>query len=72
MRLQEIARRAKAFGFQIEKPTSGSHWKLRRISDGKMYPIPAHNGLKTEVRSIYLDGFLRFAGLSREEFCDDC
>ena len=47
----------------------GKHpWKAQRKSDGKTYPIPAHNGLKTEISDEYIRGLCRCFGLDETEF----
>ncbi len=40
-------------GIPVEKPTSGSHWKAR-FPDGSVFPLPAHNALRTEISDEYL------------------
>ncbi len=40
-------------GVTVEKPKSGSHWKLR-FPDGSVYPVPAHNALRAEISDKYL------------------
>lgn len=51
-RLSRVKAVFAALGVHLEEPTSGSHWKL---NDGrKTYPIPAHNGLKSEVSDLYI------------------
>jgi hypothetical protein len=54
-------------GFRVEEPRSGSHWKVRGPG-GKSYPIPAHNGLKTEISEVYVRGLCRTFGLDEAEF----
>lgn len=55
-------------GVLLEQPKSGSHWMCRR-ADGAVrgYPIPAHNGLKTEIDDKYIRGLCRHFGLSEAE-----
>jgi hypothetical protein len=54
-------------GFSVLEPSSGSHWKIFG-PDGKMYPIPAYNGLKTEIPDKYIAGMCRAFGLDPAEF----
>lgn len=54
-------------GFRIEEPSKGSHWKIYG-PDRKMYPIPVHNGLKTEIPDSYIRGLCRTFGLDEAEF----
>ncbi len=53
-------------GGKVEVPTKGSHY--RAIRDDVMYPIPAHNGLKTEIGDVYIRGMCRALGLDFDEF----
>lgn len=55
-----------ALGGHVEKPKNGSHWKAYR-SDGRMYPLPSHNGPKGELPDEYLRGLARHFGISNEE-----
>jgi hypothetical protein len=71
VRLRELVARAKRHGIECEAPNSGSHYKFRRREDGKVYPVPAHNGMKTEIRDIYIAGFCRCFGLHRDQLVDD-
>lgn len=62
-----MARVASAFNIALEPPTSGSHWRFRG-QDGAMYPVPAPNGLKSEISDEYINGLCRAFGLVRSEF----
>ncbi len=69
-RLKAIARALKESvpGSEVQRPKKGSsHWKAIG-PDGKTYPIPAHNGLKTEIGDAYIRGLCTAFGLSIEEF----
>jgi len=57
MRLRDLVKCAKAAGATVEEPTRGSHWKVTVAS--KSYTIPCHNGIKTEVSDIYINGLCR-------------
>ena len=48
-------------GLVLEKPTSGSHWKFKY--GGKTFPVPAGNGLKTELADVYIRALCRTYGL---------
>lgn len=48
----------KGFGLSIERPSSGSHWKWTR-QGSRPYPVPAGNGLKTEIADVYVKGMCR-------------
>lgn len=66
-RLKDIASALKDFNIRVERPTKGSHWKAIG-PDGTMYPIPAHNGEKTEIGDAYIDGLCRAFGLDKRKF----
>ena len=64
-RLRKLAKALRKHGVRLEKPRSGgSHW--RAVLGSKMYPIPAHNGLKTEIPDIYISGVCRNLGLDED------
>lgn len=52
-------------GASLEEPRKGSHWIARFGSES--YPIPLHNGLKTEVSDKYIKGLCRAFGLAFED-----
>jgi hypothetical protein len=57
-RFREIEKAAAAFGIRAEKPGHGKHWKFRK--DGfRTYPVPAHNGERTEIDDCYVKGLCR-------------
>jgi hypothetical protein len=51
----------------VSRPNRGSHW-LAKKAGFRTYPIPAHNGEKTEIPDVYIRGFCRNFGIDREEF----
>jgi hypothetical protein len=51
---------------ELHKPNSGSHWLLR--SAAVSYPLPLHNGLKSEVSDVYLKGLCRAFGIDFQVF----
>ena len=67
-RLADIERAARAVGLDVLKPKGKHSWKARRASDGVTYPIPAHNGTKTEIANKYIDGLCRAFGLDVSDF----
>lgn len=64
-RLRDLIRAVEALGVVVDAPNSGSHWKARR--DGKTYPLPAHNGARTELDDVYIRGLCRCFGLDEAE-----
>jgi hypothetical protein len=59
--LRALKRAIEALGGTVEEPRSGSHWKARH--GAACYPIPAHNGTKTEIADKYIRGLCRNLGL---------
>ena len=64
-RLRDLRRALEALGVTVTEPSSGSHW--RAAKDGRTYPIPAHNGPKTEIGDEYLRGVCRAFSVDIEE-----
>ena len=48
-------------GVTIDEPSSGTHWKIRH--NARTYPIPLHNGPRSEVSDVYIKGVARFLGI---------
>lgn len=65
-RLRDIARVFEALGGSVEKPKKGSHWKASK--DGVVYPLPCHNGDRSELSDMYIRGLCRCFGLDEAEF----
>ena len=65
-RLRDIKRVLESFGGAIDDPSSGSHFHATR--GGKLCPVPAHNGLKTEISDIYIKKLCRVLGIDYDEF----
>lgn len=65
-KLADIVRAAKAHGLSVEKPKSGSHWKVK--SGSKSYPIPAHNALKSQISDVYIAGLCRCFAIDLDTF----
>jgi len=63
----DIKRAAQEFGIAAEKPTRGSHWKLRDVT-GKAYPLPCPNGERSELSDVYIKGLCRAFGLDLDDF----
>jgi predicted RNA binding protein YcfA (HicA-like mRNA interferase family) len=56
-RLSALMRALETMGVEVVRPNGGSHWKAKK--DGKTYPIPAHNGEKSQIGDDYLKGLCR-------------
>lgn len=57
-RLSRLISAAAHFGVTISKPGKGSHWKATKPGC-RPYPVPAHNGEKTEIADKYIRGLCR-------------
>lgn len=66
-RLRTIRKAAESFGVEISEPGRGSHWQCRK-QGFRMYPIPAHNGLKTEISDRYIAGLCKHFGIDEDAF----
>jgi hypothetical protein len=66
-RLKALLAAAKTFGVSFTKPKSGSHWRLTRVGAQRPYPIPAHNGERTEIGDEYIRGMCRALGIDEDE-----
>lgn len=65
-RAQDLKRALGKLGVTVSKPSSGgSHWLAER--DGRSYPIPLHNGTKTEVSDSYIKGVCRAFEIDERE-----
>lgn len=67
--LRKLKRAIEKQGGTVEEPKSGSHWKAKR--DGVCYPIPAHNGLKTEIAEVYIRACCRSLKLDEKTLRED-
>jgi hypothetical protein len=67
VRARDLRRALESFGVTIAEPRGGggSHWIAKRA--GTVFPIPLHNGLKTEVSDLYIRGLCRAFGLVEAE-----
>ena len=75
-RLSDLRRALGKFGIALENTRQGPHpWKAIGVSrvDGtrQRYGIPAHQGLRTEVRDPYLKGVAEKFGLDEDELRED-
>ena len=68
-RLAKLANALGEYGVRVEKPKKGSHWKAKRDGDGT-YPIPAHNGMRTEISDVYIQGVCRHFAIDEDELRD--
>lgn len=66
-RLRDIRRAAELFGISVTEPNSGSHWLLRR-QGVRVYTVPAHNGLRSEISDVYIRALCRHFGIDEDEF----
>jgi predicted RNA binding protein YcfA (HicA-like mRNA interferase family) len=66
-RFGDIIRILRSYGIQVLEPKSGSHWIARSV-DGKIYPVPAHNGPKNEIADEYIRGLCRKFNIDLKEF----
>jgi len=64
--LRDIVRAFEAMGGVVESPKKGSHWKAKM--GGKSYPLPAHNGERSEIRDLYIKGLCRCFDIDESEF----
>lgn len=64
-RLGKLRKALDAFGVEVSEPGSGSHWKAQ--ANGKTYTIPAHNGPKTELSDVYINGVCRAFDIDPKE-----
>lgn len=65
VRFSSLIRAFEAMGCTVEVPSKGSHWKVRNGSI--MYPIPAHNGTKTEIDKKWIRGACRELQIDENE-----
>lgn len=65
-RLRDLKRALALLGVAIEPARGGgSHW--RAVRGGRVYPVPAHNGERSEVKEAYLRGLCRVLELDEAE-----
>lgn len=64
MRLSKLAKAVAPYGIVLE--TGTKHFKFRG-PEGRCYPIPAHNGQRTEVPDVYIRGLCRAYALNLNE-----
>ena len=65
--LRERSARLKPENIVLEKPGRGAHWKLGGPG-GTTYPVPAHNGERTEIARESIRGWCRCFDVPRDFF----
>ncbi len=66
-RLRDIKRAVEGLGYELVPPRGGgSHYRVR--VQGRVYTLPAHNGLRTDISEIYVAGLCRVLKMSVEDF----
>lgn len=69
-RFSRIMKRCEELGLSCEKPRSGgSHWKIRRPGF-RVYPVPAHNGRRTEIDDRIIGKLCKHFELDEDSFRD--
>lgn len=63
-RARDIIRAVRDLGIELVPPSKGSHYKFVRGST--VYPIPLHNGEKTEIDDKYINGLCRAFGIDKK------
>jgi hypothetical protein len=66
-RFNSVKRALAKFGVTVLPGKGTSHYRAIDAS-GKTYPIPAHNGLKTELTDVYIKGVCRCFNIDYESF----
>jgi len=66
-RLSAIAALLLGYGIELEEPSKGSHWKLRKPGC-RVFPVPAHNGRKSEIGDEYIRALCRHFEIEPREF----
>ncbi len=65
VRVSDLKRAVAPDGVKLE-PGKGSHLKFRRPGF-RVYPVPAHNGERSELDDKYVKGLCRCLGLDEDE-----
>lgn len=69
-RLSAITKALKKRGGRVDASKSGSsHFKA--FYADKMFPIAAHNGMRTEIADVYIRGLCREFGFDEKAFRKD-
>lgn len=66
-RFRDIKRALLGMGFAVDSPDGGSHWKVRDRA-GKLYPLPCHNGERSEITDKYLRALCRTFDIDYNDF----
>lgn len=65
-RLRDLKRHLAAFGVEVDD-TGGKHnYKAKRVGF-RTFPVPAHNGWKTEIDDKYIRALCRNLGIDEAE-----
>ncbi len=68
-RLSDLKRVLAKQGIILHEPKKGSHYKF--VKGSVMYPVPAHNGLRSEIGAEYVKGLCRRFGLDFGQLVKD-
>ncbi|MFW5920388.1 MAG: type II toxin-antitoxin system HicA family toxin [Polyangiales bacterium] len=67
-RLRDLEKALKKHGVSLEQPKGGgSHWKFAADNPDRKYPIPAHNGKKSEISDVYIKALCRHFGIDPDD-----
>jgi hypothetical protein len=68
--LSEVAAIARRYGCVLESPGTGRHWRFKK--PGKPpYPVKAHNGYRSEIPWLYIQGLCRQMEIPESAFTDE-
>lgn len=66
-RLRDIVRALRSLGISVVESRKGSHWKAVGAG-GRVLPIPAHNGSKSEIDDRYIGALCEAFDLDEKAF----
>lgn len=61
-RLRDIIAHVARFEVEVEKPSSGSHYKFKKAGF-RTYPIASHNGERGEIDDVYVRKICKHFGI---------
>lgn len=64
-RLRDLARALEAYGVKLEELHGKHNWRF--VRGAFIYPVPAHNGLKSEISDVYVNGAARAFSIEKHE-----
>lgn len=64
-RFADPIRAIRRLGVEVQRPSSGSHYKL--VLQGKICPLSAHNGERSEISDRYIRIVCRSLGIDETE-----